>query len=75
MPAVSLEDALETCPDEVAKRAAAMLRSGEAHASSPVVKYGDLIRTLRIRLQIKCDQARASNQNVDRYSRCVGEDC
>jgi len=64
MSAIPLQDALEACSEAWAQQAAAMLRSGEAHASSSLVKYADLMDTLRVRLEIKRNQATAGNRNV-----------
>jgi hypothetical protein len=64
MSATQLQDALEASAVPAAQLAAGMLRSGEARASTRTVSYGELFVTLRVRRDIKRDQAESLEPNV-----------
>ena len=67
MSALHLQDALDGSSLPAAQRAAQLLRSGEAQATTRSVAYDDLIDTLRVRRSIKRDQTAAGETNVVKF--------
>jgi hypothetical protein len=62
--ALHLQDALADSELPAAQLAAQLLRAGEARATTQSVSYDDLISTLRVRRDIKRDQAASGEPNV-----------